>query len=66
MAKRIRGHRTWRGLDAGRVLADAIDGPVGVAPMTGRHVFGDDRVLVVCTENIVRVDDVTKSLKLAG
>src|ERR1700739_4317538 len=33
--------------DAGRFLADAVDGPVGVAAMARRHVLGDGRVPVV-------------------
>src|SRR5579872_5519275 len=33
--------------DAGRFLANTIDGPIGVAAVTGRHVVGHGRVLVV-------------------
>jgi multidrug efflux pump subunit AcrA (membrane-fusion protein) len=37
--------RSGRRPDAHRFLADAIDGPVGIAPVTGWHVFRDGRVL---------------------
>src|ERR1700730_15383844 len=42
--------------DAGGFLADAVDGPVGVAAMTGRHVVRDGRVLVVAARSCVNGD----------
>src|SRR5690606_18893944 len=36
---------------AGGVLADAVDGPVGVAAMTGRHVVRNGGVFVVAARS---------------
>src|SRR5262249_32947669 len=55
----------WRP-DAGRFLANAIDGPVGIAAMTGRHVFGDGRVLVVAARPQVSSDPLTLDENLDG
>src|SRR5215471_4906151 len=52
--------------DAGRFLANAIDGPVGIAAMTGRHVFGDYRVLVVAARSHVSSDPLTLDENLDG
>ena len=35
------------GADRGGFLADALDGPVGIAPMAGRHVIGHSGVPVI-------------------
>ncbi len=42
--------------DRGGLLADALDGPAGVAPMTGRHVLRDGGVLVVAAHALMRGD----------
>src|SRR5262245_64243895 len=42
--------------DRGGLLADALDGPAGVAPMTGCHVLRHGRVLVVATHALMRGD----------
>src|ERR1700726_1167991 len=42
--------------DRGSILADALDGPAGVAPMTGRHVLWHGRVLVVAAHALMRGD----------
>src|SRR6516162_449284 len=52
--------------DAGRFLANAIDGPVGIAAMTGRHVFGDGRVLVVAARSQMSSDPLTLDENLDG
>src|SRR5215469_374466 len=39
--------RSRRRSDAGRIPADTIDGPVGIALMTGWHVGADGRVCTV-------------------
>src|SRR5215468_5209329 len=52
--------------DAGRFLADTIDGPVGITAMTGRHVFGDGRVLVVAARSHVSSDPLTLDENLDG
>ena len=45
--------------DRGGVLADALDGPAGVAPMTGGHVPRHRRVLVVAAHALMRGDPFT-------
>src|SRR5450756_3146221 len=43
-----------RGSDQACVGTDALDRPASVTPMTGRHVFGDGRVLVIAAHAHVR------------
>jgi hypothetical protein len=40
--------------DQGCILADALDGSAGVAPMTGGHVLRRDSVLVVAAHALMR------------
>src|SRR5262245_24437212 len=47
---------TGRRPDRRGVLADAADGPAGVAPMAGCHVLGDSRVPVVAAHALMRGD----------
>src|SRR5258708_20992921 len=42
--------------DRGGILADALDGPAGIAPMTGRHVLRHGGVLVVAAHALMRGD----------
>lgn len=42
--------------DDGGILADALNGPSGVAPMTGGHVLRHGRVLVVAAHALMRGD----------
>jgi hypothetical protein len=42
--------------DQGRVLADAVDGPVGMAAMARRHVVGHGGVLVVAAHALMSGD----------
>src|SRR3984885_179400 len=45
--KDVLAERRGRGADLAGVFPDAFDRPAGVAPMAGRHVLGDRRVLPV-------------------
>src|ERR1700730_984633 len=58
-------HRGGRS-DRGGTLADALDSPAGVAPMTGRHVFRHGRVLVVAAHALMRGDPLTLVENLNG
>src|ERR1700687_5549103 len=42
--------------DRGCILADALDGPAGVAPMTGCHVLRHRGVLMVAAHALMRGD----------
>src|ERR1700692_2735515 len=48
------------------ILADALDGPAGVAPMTGCHVLRYGRVLVVAAHALMRGDPLTLVENLDG
>src|SRR3979409_2490381 len=52
--------------DRGCVLADALDGPAGVAPMTGCHVFRHGRVFVVAAHALMRGDPLALVENLDG
>src|SRR6202047_3325989 len=52
--------------DHGGILADALDGPAGVAPMTGCHVLRYGRVLVVAAHPLMRGDPLTLVENLDG
>src|SRR5258708_5582953 len=52
--------------DRGGILADTLDGPAGVAPMTGRHVLRHGRVLVVAAHALMRGDPLTPVENLDG
>src|SRR5262249_14471646 len=58
--------RRSRRPDALRLLADAIDGPVGIAPVTGRHMLGDGRVLVVAARSYMSGDPLAPGEDLHG
>lgn len=52
--------------DDGCILADALDGPAGVAPMTGGHVLRHGRVLVVAAHALMRGDPLALVENLDG
>ncbi|MCA6105541.1 hypothetical protein J6525_45760 [Bradyrhizobium sp. WSM 4400] len=52
--------------DRGGLLANALDGPAGVAPMTGRHVFRHGGVLVVAAHALMRGDPLALVENLDG
>src|SRR5581483_7517851 len=52
--------------DRGCILADALDGPAGVAPMTGGHVFRHGRGLVVAAVALMRRDPLALVENLDG
>ena len=52
--------------DQARVGANAFDRPAGIAPMAGRHVLGDGRVLVVAAGAHMRGDPLALEENLDG
>lgn len=48
------------------VLADTLDGPAGVAPMTGGHVLRHGRMLVVAAHALMRGDPLALVENLDG
>src|ERR1700738_133145 len=52
--------------DRGSILADALNGPSGVAPMTGCLVLRHGRVLVVAAHALMRGDPLTPVENLDG
>ena len=52
--------------DQARVGADALDCPAGIAPMAGRHVLGNGRVLVVTAGAHMRGDPLAFEENLDG
>lgn len=52
--------------DRGSILADALDGPAGVAPMAGGHVLRHGGVLVVAAHALMRGDPLAPVENLDG